>query len=307
MVRQEVAKVQFMDGVAVEDVVRIFLAADLQSGNYNYTRLFYWREDGEWGFFDVETIVVSVTAVTRPRRAYFALGQDGVVWSAVGGSSHGPVIERIPDAGTGKDKYGYVSQIREIGNELYVCGDQGQVYKRTTAGWQHIDQGILHKERRKYGISHNSIDGTSPSDIYAVGDYGKIFHFDGRQWSDVSFSTNLHFQRVKCISSDEVYVCGEKGILVRGNVNGWEVVADLNKEATIWDLEMFNKKLYLAVEDRLMVYNGREIVAVDTKLVPQIDAHRLSARNDFLWSFGENDLAYYDGKKWVRVVHPDNA
>lgn len=304
MGKTEIAKIKYMDGVAVEESVRIFVACDLQTGNFNISRLFWLTEDGEWMYDDVESVIISICIVAKPHRTYFALGQDGLIFVVVSGGED--LKEKIKDAGTGREKYGYVTQIREIGGDVYVCGDQGQVYKRIPDGWKHIDQGMLHKERKKHDISHNSIDGTSSNDIYVVGDHGRIFHFNGNEWTDVSFPTNLHLQRVKCVSSDEVYICGEHGLLLRGNHRGWEMIGDPDMEETIWDVEMFKGKLYLAVEDRLMVYYGEEITPVDTKLTPEIDAHRLDARNGFLWSFGEEDLAYYDGSRWTRVIHPDN-
>jgi hypothetical protein len=299
-----ISKVQFMDGAAVEDVVRIFIAGDLQSGNYNLSRLFYLRDEDEWGHFDVETIVVSVCVLTKPRRKYFALGRDGLIWSIETGGN--PILERISDAGTGKGKFGYLTQIRTIGDRVYACGDGGQVYQHTATGWTHMDDGILDRTPNNTGNCHNGIDGTGPSDIYVVGEYGRIFHFDGQKWTRIDCQTNLNLERVRCVSSDEVYVCGERGILLRGNRRGWDVI-DTELTDNLWDLEMFKGRLYLAAEDRLMYYDGHAIELVDTGLEPQIDAHRLSARNNILWSFGEDDLAYYDGKKWTRVVHPDNV
>lgn len=302
----KISKVQYMDGVAVEDAVRMFTATDLQSGNYNFSRLCYLKGEDEWGYFDVETIVVSVCVILKPKRIYFALGRDGLIW--VGESGGGdPYIEKVADAGTGKNKYGYFSQIREIAGEVYVCGDGGQVYRRAKQGWVHMDEGVLEKKRRKEGNCHNGIDGTSPNDIYVVGEYGRIFHFNGKAWNDVSFETNCHLERVRCVSSNEVYVCGAQGTLLRGNTKGWEMIGDPDIDGHIWDLEVFQGKVYLAVEDTLMVYDNNVIKPVETKLIPQIDAHRLSSRNGILWSFGENDLAYFDGKKWSRVIDPDNV
>src|SRR5439155_11744819 len=105
----------------------------------------------------------------------------------------------------------------------------------------------------------------------------------------------------------EIYICGGQGTLLRGNRRGWEVIGKIDMTDYIWDLEVFCGKIYLAVEDRIMVYEEGEIREVDTNLKPQIDAYRLSSRARVLWSFGENDLAYYDGKLWSRVVHPDNV
>ena len=48
-----------MDGAAVDDTVRIFVAGNLQTGNFNLTRLCYMRGEDQWFYFDVEAIVVS--------------------------------------------------------------------------------------------------------------------------------------------------------------------------------------------------------------------------------------------------------
>ena len=306
MTDQQVSRVQFMDGVAIEeDGVRIFIAGDLQSGNYNLSRLFYFEGGNNWIYFDVATVVVAVCLVAKPKRTCLAVGRDGLVWVAVRGSA--PFLEHIADAGTGKGKYGYLSQIREIGGEVYACGDEGQVYKRGSNGWLHFDKGVLETRERKQPNCHNGIDGTGPDDIYVVGEYGRIFHFDGKKWTRVGAQTNSHLERVRCVNPDEVYVCGADGVLLRGNRQGWIEIGDPDMTDHIWDLEYFGKKLYLAVEDTLMVHDGKTLEPVDTKLDPPIDAHRLSSRKGILWSFGEDHLAYFDGSQWTRVVHPDNV
>ena len=300
-----IAKLRFMDGCAVEDKVRIFYAGDPQTGNFNVTRLCLWRGGDEWYFWDAKSVVVSVAVVPKPKRTYFALGRDGKIYGLVAGGDF--FNEAIPDAGTGKGKLGYLSQVREIDGQVYACGDQGQVYRRTPKGWVHVDDGLMHPERRKQGNSLNGIDGTSEDDLYAVGDYGRIFHYDGKKWTQVGYQTSAILERVRCVGKDEVYVCGDGGLLLKGSRKGWKSIGDPGIKGNIWDLEMYKGKLYLAVEDELMVHDGKSIDKVDPKLEVTIDAHRLSSRNGFLWSFGEKEMAYFDGKKWTRVVDPDNA
>jgi photosystem II stability/assembly factor-like uncharacterized protein len=303
MAKQKVSKVQFMDGALVDAVVTLFLAGDLASGNYNLTRLFVMKNDGNWFHWDFGSVVVSVCAMGEPRRL-FAMGRDGKIWYK--GSGVDPVEECIADAGTGKGKYGYLTQIRAVAGDVYACGDGGQVYKRTAQGWRHIDEGVLEKGHVDKPNCHNGIDGTGPTDIYVVGEYGRIFHFNGKRWENVSFATNSHLERVRCKSPDEVYICGGNGTLLQGNRHGWEMIGDTEMVDHIWDLEVFNGKIYLAVEDTIMVYEKGEVHRVDTKLRPPIDAYHWGSRVGMLWSFGENDLAHYDGERWVRVIHPDN-
>jgi hypothetical protein len=299
-----VSKVIFRDGAAVGEVVHVFLAASLQAGDYNLTRLFFYKFDGQWSHKDVETIAISVCVIHKPKRIYFALGRDGRIFGVVSGGNW--FEETISDAGTGKKKFGYLTQMRNINDELYACGHRGQVYRRTSGGWVHMDNGIIERETKDTAISHNAIDGTGPNDIYVVGDGGKIFHYDGRLWDDVSPATNLNLINIRCVSNDEVYVCGKKGLLLRGNYSGWRILCDAEMEADAWDLEFYKSKLYLVLGEKLMVHDGNHLSQVDTKLSPPIDAYHLDSRNGILWSFGEEDLAFFDGNSWTRVIHPDN-
>lgn len=304
------ATVQFMDGAAGDEQVEIFLACDLQTGNYDLTRLCYRLPGDQWKYFDVPFIVVSVllsptTDPAVPR--VLALGRDGRVWLANSGTA--PRTERIADAGTGRGKYGYLSRVRQIAGKFYICGDQGQVYVRRGGGWQHMDRGLLHARRAEgIEIGLNGIDGTAPNDIYVVGDAGAIFHFDGTRWEDVGIDTSLDLESVRCVSRDVVYVCGGMGTLLTGNRQGWRRLAEGETENNLWDLEMFGGRLYLASDPGLLAYDATSdaIIPVDTGLSPKPDGHRLSTNVRELWSIGENHLARFDGVAWELIVHPDN-
>lgn len=301
---KKIARVQFMDGAAGDKVVRLFVACDLVAGNYNLSRLFVFREKDEWHYTDVNFIVVSAAMhidATSSFRTIYALGRDGNVWEKLSGKD--PTIATIQHAGTGKGKYGYLSQVRFIGAEPYICGDQGQVYRKSGKNWVHCDGGILTKAATN---SLNGIDGTGPDDVYVVGDQGKIFHFDGSSWTDISYPTNLILARVRCVRRDLVYVCGQKGLLLVGNRRGWQVIDHGENIGEFWDVEYFDERIWLVADNRLVMLDQGKLSPVVTGLSPRTDAHRLSANGNMLWSIGENDLAVYDGAHWSRIVHPDN-
>ncbi len=81
--------------------------------------------------------------------------------------------------------------------------------------------------------------GASPTDVYAVGSVagrnGFIWHYDGATWANVDLPTDLpenddhdipQFLKVWGTSASDVWVCGERGILLRGNAaDGFETVA----------------------------------------------------------------------------------
>jgi hypothetical protein len=305
----DISKIQFLDGSAGSGDVSLFVAGDLQSGNYNMTRLFVWRGGDEWFHWNFDSMVVSTCMTTSKdgsQRSYYALGQDGLIWVAQSGV--GDSVERIEDAGTGKDKLGYVSRIREIDGSVYVCGDQGQVYRRMDEFWAHIDSGLLHKERREDDSSLNDIAGTGETDLYVIDDSGRVFHFDGKAWTDVSPPTNLSLSSIRCREKDDVVICGDEGLLLRGNHNQWEVITEPDENlGCIWDVEFLGDELFCAVEETIMVWQDGKLHPIEFDLKHKPDAHRLSQRDGKLFSIGEEHLCAYDGKKWEYIQHPDNV
>lgn len=77
-----------------------------------------------------------------------------------------------------------------------------------------------------------SIEGSGPSDVWAVGMKGKLFgkggfavHFDGRSWSDVPIPVDLPLTDVSVRGPDEAWAVGWKGTLLRWDGHTWSVLA----------------------------------------------------------------------------------
>lgn len=296
-----VESVYFNDGcVKVRDY--IYIATKLHSldpDEYEFSRM-YFMKAGRWAHHDLEWNVRSVCY--RSDETFCALSLQGDVHFA---TASGFTTEKIPEAGT-RDGLGAVKQIREIEGMLYVCGDQGQVYRREKDGWVHFDAGLLDRAISASAVDLNSIDGTGPDDLYVVGFHGRIFHRDPKGWRELDSPTNYHLERVRCVSRDEVYVCGNNGSFFRGNKDGFRNFSVQGMEEHFWGLECFQGKVYLASLGGLFVFDGTSVSPLDTKLTVKIGGYRLDARDGVLWSFGVDDLACFDGKSWATLLHPDN-
>lgn len=299
MTDQGIARVYFNDGV-VRTAGHVFIAAKLAHLNpdeFEFGRMFFHKAP-QWGYQDINWSVVSVCYRETPY-SFVALGERGGVMTYSPGTP--PHEEFIADA---RD-YGSLSQVRSIKNTLYACGMQGQVYRRGNDAWEHIDQGILDSEISTSALHLNGIDGTSPSDIYVVGMGGRILHYDGWAWAELDSPTNVHLERVHCVEPGEAYVCGNSGTFLKITPHGIENLS-ISLEDHFWGLTSFQAKIYLATLKGLYVYDGTTVAAVDTGLEPAIGGYRLDARDGQLWSFGVDDLAYFDGAAWTRVEHADN-
>ncbi len=307
MATKNTEPVYFIDGCIIKENY-IYIASKIKSidhNEYDHSRLFFLY-DKQWFHHDLNWDIVSVClklANKNEPRKYCALSSQGEIEFQHPDNID---IENISDAGT-FNGLGAVKQIKQIGDHLYVCGDQGQVYKREAPNqWVHFDKGILNRKISASATDLNSIDGIDEENIYTVGFNGKIFFLSGEKWQELDSPTNMHLERVKCVSKNEVYICGNNGTLLLGNKNGFKDISDTYVSDNFWGIEYFQGKIYLSSLNGLFVLDDKGIVQIKTGLEPEIKGYRLHANDGVLWSFGVDDLAFFDGKNWQRVIHPDN-
>lgn len=273
----------------------------VEEEGYELTRMFSYQK-GEWGTFDLNGVtVLSICGTEQPARILYCLGRDGTVHVRRPGR---PSQEKIQDAGSEKGQLGYVRHICQIANMLYVCGVSGQIYRRDRTGWIHVDEGVLDKSSKGRRGNLYCMDGTSTNDIYAVGQAGVIWHYDGSQWKQQASPTTLDLNWITCESASLAYVCGNRGSFSRGSHDHWEDFSLPDKTEDLWSVEVFQGKVYVAGDKGLYLFDGERLEPLNTGMV--LDGHRLHANGGVLWSFGNEHLAFFDGKKWTYVKHPDN-
>lgn len=299
----EADRAYYVDGCIIKRD-HVYLASKLyklDAAEHDFTRMCSYKA-GTWYMHDLEWDVRSVCCWHGKKTTLCALSVQGDV-SYV--TSEGLSSERIPEAGAAEG-LGAMRQIRVIGGTLYACGFHGQVYRKKGSRWVHADDGLLERDIENSELYLTSLDGTAEGDVYVVGLEGEIRHFDGKTWGQVKSPTKANLQRVRCVTTDEVYICGNDGALLRGNArDGFKLLSAEGE--SFWGIEMFQGKVYLAALSGLFVFEGDAVQQLTTGLDPEIDGYRLDAGDGVLWSFGVDDLAYFDGKKWTRVVDPDNV
>jgi hypothetical protein len=263
--------------------------------------------DAQWAGHDVRSDTIRSVTFDAVTQRCFLMGRNGIVVSVGNGQKfsrdnlQGSWREvLIPDVA----RYGELFRIRAIANSVYACGQSSQIYKLQSGGWTHFDQGILDLGAETL----EDIDGSAPDDIYAVGLLGTIAHYDGRAWRLLDSPTNQHLSNVRCVSRDEIYICGNNGTVFRGNQHAWTFIGEPASEVSYWGMDLFNGELYLAHSGGIVKHDGQNLVSVHVQLETKrkLTFHRLHANDGLLFSFGVDDLVYFDGQTWREVVWPDN-
>jgi hypothetical protein len=68
----------------------------------------------------------------------------------------------------------------------------------------------------------NAVWGSSFSDVYSVGERASVFHFNGKEWTNIgAFGTKEWLQDIWGSAGNEIMVVGEKGSILRYNDFTW--------------------------------------------------------------------------------------
>ncbi len=330
--------VTFLAGCVIDkDYVYLVTALDSLDREDVYTRMYFLDEsvtelNEKFSSIDlpdwrVVSACVKGATPDSPRLMCCLSEMGDVHYSSLAGTK----TERIPGAGlpTAEEYgHGYVSKLREIGTRLYVCGVGGQVYRREGTQWTEFSDGLLMDPSHlddtvnmlQSGdldalsdmfddiVSLNDINGIDENDIYTVGDLGRIYHLEDDTWEAVDSPTDETLLSIKCVSKDEVWICGYNGTLLKGNwKTGFKDMSSVHDNESFLSVEKFNDLVYLVSEQGLYTYNGSKIQRVKTNLVPDIKGGIfLGAKDGVLWLIDYKDLAWFDGTTWTRVVFLNN-
>jgi hypothetical protein len=242
-------------------------------------------------------------------RHAWVICRDGEVVTIHQGA--GRDVDQIPDSGyTNGKKLGPPNEIRRIAGRLYVAGSCNQVYTQDAKGkWVHIDADIVEKGPFGPGsASLESIDGTAPDRLFAVGT-GGMFRYDGRKWTKIPLLTNKKLNSVRCFGKNDVWAVGNNGVVVHGDgEKDWHVeVIEGNDDAPLYDIERYEGRIYIAAEVLwVQAKNGWELVKHGLPKA-KTNFYVLGLGGGKLWAMGSHRVNSFDTKKWVAHPDPDNG
>ena len=316
--------------VVSDEQIYVAASADTYEDFAKFTALYKWcpalsngDPDADWRYKNVNWRATSVTALVPSEGEDWwlcAASEEGEIQF----SNNGFSIETVQGAGVHSKTaggWGYLSDLQQIGEHLYVAGYAGQVYKRLGPNqWIHFDEGILQPSGMQGGqYSVQVINGPHEKAIYIAGCVNAPYYparasfWDGKSWQDIKLPeiaeriTNLYIE-----SESQIWMCGANGTLLLGNaIDGFRSLSTVDDNQLFLSICKFHGLIYLGSNMGLFVYNVNEhskgIRKVVSGMTPEIqDANIVDSADKFLWSIGSKDITRFDGVKWERIHHPDN-
>ena len=122
-----------------------------------------------------------------------------------------------------------------IDGEIYFAGTPRTLYKRTAPGkWKNLTDRKKHpqmfidaeKAEAKSDedgfvnieIGFHAVDGFAKDDIYAGGEKGDCWHYDGTNWRQLQLPTKTDINSICCAADGFVYIGGSQGTLLKGRL-----------------------------------------------------------------------------------------
>ena len=150
-----------------------------------------------------------------------------------------------------------------------------------------------------YGFDDNS--------IFAVGFYGKIFHYDGTTWSKMNSNySSDSLLTVWGSSKNSVYAAGAwfTGVILHYDGNTWSVQHNTDSPITsIWGFS--DSDVYAVSENAVLHYDGNQWSEMNNIIfsAPFQSICGISKDNFFI-TCSNGEIFHYDGLKWVQINSP---
>lgn len=223
--------------------------ADLLAGTIAIPNTYRW--DGRTWVVDSNvvglTIGVGPNGETYGIDSYFSGAGQGLWQYAPGPHTWSPVLG---------SEGGYDVSVAGFGDVWFVRHSHELVqYNGTTTV-------IVHSSLNAGGIEVGGVWAIGHNDVLAVGDSGKIWHWNGTTWADVVSPTTAKLTGVSGRSATELYAWGE-GVVLLGNGATWTQLP--SPGANVIDLWAGGQSdIWIITEDRgVLRYNGARWAPVD--------------------------------------------
>ncbi|HEW98796.1 MAG: hypothetical protein DRR16_16530 [Candidatus Parabeggiatoa sp. nov. 3] len=232
---------------------------------------FYPETEEQWGYVGFGNFCHPMTCVLpAPYHTFIAVDEKGQVVTRTGVTSDVDfnIEERIPLI-----HRTYVNRVREIDGAAFIVGTVGTVFRREGPNnWTCLygnDVDSLNDEQKNRFLSFYDIGGFDLNDIYACGNNGHLYHYNGEQWRTIDCPTNEDMKALCCAPNGKVYIGGRNGMVIEGREDEWQIIdrpdpyglipEDGMLSTNVIDMTWYKDRLYIAAEQGVYEYTEGRI------------------------------------------------
>ena len=208
--------------------------------------------------------------------------------------------------------------ITYIDGEVYAYGMVRSVFRyKGIKEWENITTKIKHPnlyedvEKSKDTfvgdwVGFSALDGFNANDIYAGGNRGDFWHYNGKIWKKIDLPSNADISTILCVKDNYVYVGCRLGPVMVGKENSWTVI---EKSQQVTHSCWFNGEIYFSCKDgRIYTHKegkkGLEEAKFKTNF-PKYMLHNIvgiASCDECLVAYTTVQAYAYDGEVWHEII-----
>jgi hypothetical protein len=212
----------------------------------------------------------------------------------------------IPSKFGGGIRAGGVRRVKGFGAEV-LCSTGGRgLYLRSDIGsWRRVGNELpyTYVAGTSVDFGFEDFDAFSPSDLYAVGGAGDIWHFDGASWRQCAFPTNWGLSSVCCAGDGHVYVCAGAGSVFRGSGDRWKRIHEGDYTLPFKDMVWYEGKVWCTSDYGLWTIEGETLTEADVPPGVKVCSGNLATRDGVLLVAGYGGAAFMRDGEWTVIFH----
>lgn len=241
---------------------------------------------------------VGIAQASVPSVEWIAVGANG---EAVSVSAGGARPETLGAGEVSPRDIGLMTRVKAIDGKLFAVGMCRQVYRRDGPDvWRRVDQGVRRSPGDTSVVGFKGIDGFSQHELYGAGWRGEVWLLEDAAWRQIASPTNLILTDVCCAPDGHVYICGRRGMLLKGRRDQWSIVENALTRQDFWGVAWHEGRVYVATMQALAVLDGDRLAWAAPEDDAPDTAYHLSTNGTLLWSFGPRGIFVFDGRDWTQ-------
>ena len=144
-----------------------------------------------------------------------------------------------------------------------------------------------------------SIWGSSPDDVFAVGEHGTILHYDGSAWTQMDSDAIRDLNGVWGSGPDDVFAVGSASTIIHYDGTAWSAMDSGISGGSLYDVWGSGPNDVFAVGSAgtIVHYDGTSWSDMDSGITSKLYGVWGSGSND-VFVVGGDDIIHYDGTSW---------
>jgi hypothetical protein len=261
--------------------------------------------DHKWGSMNLKGLQRAMCAMAfAPDRKLLVIDTASTAWAhhhATDGFE-----SPIKSKSDGGIRAGGIRRAKGFGAEvLCSSGGRGLYLREGIGSWRRVGNELpyTYVAGTSVDFGFEDFDAFSPSNLYAVGGAGDIWHFDGSTWRQCAFPTNWGLSAVCCGGDGQVYVCAGAGSVYRGSGDRWKLIHQGDYTLPFKDMVWYEGKVWCTSDYGLWTIEGDTLTEADVPSDVKICSGNLATRDGVLLVAGYGGAAFKRDGKWTVIFH----